>query len=975
MNMRKILLFFICILSFVTITKTTYATHVAGADITYKRVGVDSFLITVSIFEDCAGSATVSTSIDVRFTNTCGFANFNVSFPRISVSEVSQLCPAEQPNSWCNGGTLPGMRQKVFQKIVVLQPCASWRVVWGVANRNASVNLDPPGNNYYFAVDAEINSIAAPINQSPVFNSQPIPYVCANQLVNYSFGVSELDGDSLVYSFDSPLGGSLNNPTILTYQPGYSVNQPLPGIILDPVSGMLSFTPTLLGNFVLVVKVEEYRNGNLIGFVKRDIQFVVRSCTNTPPDISAGIIDQLTGNAVQIGPYSIEMCEGNTFTFIAKFVDQDPADVLSIVSNLATVLPGSTINITGDNPLFAEISWTAPATSSGMNTSFSITVSDGACPIPGIQNYIYNIEVVPSTLIVPGSVTLCTQGDSVQLTAVGGTNFTWYDLSGNTIPSGAQFSCNNCPNPIAKPTVTTTYIVESDLSNTCSNRDTITVTIAPPFTLVAVGDTVVCQGGTVQFNAQTTNGGAPYTYSWSPPGLFTNPNISNPTVTFPNTGNFSIILSATSAQGCLKLDTLNIAVVPAPVFTINSYGPICSNTLPINLDYSPANPNYTELWSGAGISDSLTGIFNPTLAGPGIHTISLTLSAPGGNCTETQTTTIEVIAGPDATLTLNDTIFCSGDQPVQITTATPGGTWNTVPGLNSSGTFNPSIAPIGTSVITYSFSGVCPHKDSVIVVVNQTPQPPTLSQNQTVCSGTNLPPGSVSATGIPGGTISWYLNSELQGLVNFGETFNGQFTSSGTIYAYDSLNGCRSNVASLMINFYPKPTASFFIDPANGRGTIPFNVTLTNNSTGYSWWQWTFGDSSNVDTTNFNTTHTYTSSGIYRILLTVRNSFGCTDTMGFTVVPEEELIIPNVFTPNRDGVNDEFYFQIDPNTVNSFKAIIFDRWGKKVIEFNNVRDKWDGGNYPAGTYYYIIEATDINNQPFKHTHGYFKMMK
>jgi hypothetical protein len=46
-----------------------------------------------------------------------------------------------------------------------------------------------------------------------------------------------------------------------------------------------------------------------------------------------------------------------------------------------------------------------------------------------------------------------------------------------------------------------------------------------------------------------------------------------------------------------------------------------------------------------------------------------------------------------------------------------------------------------------------------------------------------------------------------------------------------------------------------------------------------------------------------------------------------------------------------------------------------VIDFGSVKDRWDGGNYPAGTYYYTIEATDINDQPFKETHGFFKMMK
>jgi gliding motility-associated-like protein len=250
-----------------------------------------------------------------------------------------------------------------------------------------------------------------------------------------------------------------------------------------------------------------------------------------------------------------------------------------------------------------------------------------------------------------------------------------------------------------------------------------------------------------------------------------------------------------------------------------------------------------------------------------------------------------------------------------------------------------------------------------------------LTQNQTNCTGVELPAGAVSANGVSGGTVSWYINSALNGLVNSGNNFEGNIFSNATLYAYDSLNGCVSNTSLISVNFNPSPTAQFTIDPPSGNGTIPFEVNFLNGSTDYTYWKWNFGDNSSIDSINFNATHTYTEGDIYRVILTVGNAFGCSDTLGYTIVALEELVVPNIFTPNGDGSNDEFYFKIDPNSVNSFKATIFDRWGKKVTEFASVKDRWDGGSYPAGTYYYIIEATDINNQPFKSNHGFFKMMK
>jgi gliding motility-associated-like protein len=968
--------FFIIITTAVACFQNAKATHVAGADITYEHIGADSFLVTINIFDDCGTTANVLSPITVYFTNSCGLPFFDVPFNEISSTEVSQLCPSEQPNSTCNGGNLPGMLQRVFQGIVVLDSCDSWTITWGIANRNASVNLDPPGNTYYFAVDASLNSADAPSNNSPEFNAQPIPYVCANQIVNYSFGVSEIDGDSLVYSFTDPLGGAQGAITPLTYQPGYTVQQPIPGIVLNPQTGLLVFTPTILGGFVVAVKVEEYRNGVLIGFVKRDIQFIVRSCTNIAPDLLAGQITNLTGNAVQIDPFTIEMCEGNTFTFSSVYTDQDINDTLDIITNIVTVLPGSLVSTSGTNPLTVQISWTAPAGSSGQNNSFAITVNDGACPIPGFQNFVYNIDVVPSTFIIPSAAVLC-GNDSVQLQAIGGADFIWYDLSGNQIVPNPEFSCNNCPNPVAKPITTTSYVVESNLSSTCVNRDTIVVSIAPDYSILAsISDSLICAGEQVQVNVLTTNLGAPYTYSWTPANLFTNPITDSTTAIFPNPGTFNAIINVTSVQGCLRSDTVAVVVVPAPVFNIQQYGPYCNNASVVNLDYTVVNPNYLENWQGNGVIDSLTGNFNPSLANIGANNITLTLSVPGGTCTATQSTTINIINAPDASLTITDSVFCSTDSSIQLTTITPGGLWTSNPlGAISSDIFNPALSPIGFVDLIYSFSGTCPDADTVSVLVNLTPQPPILTQSQTFCAGLLLPIGTITATGVTGGIISWFGNDLLQGLINTGVNFEGELTNNTNVYAYDSINGCISNQSSLAVNFYPTPTAQFTVDPIDGVGTTPLLVNFLNGSTGYSEWQWSFGDSSSIDSINFNATHTYPEGGIFRVLLTVDNNFGCSDTLGFTVLALEELVIPNIFTPNGDGSNDEFYFKIDPNSVKTFKATIFDRWGKKVTEFASVKDKWDGGNFPAGTYYYIIEASDLNNQPFKHTHGFFKMMK
>ena len=79
----------------------------------------------------------------------------------------------------------------------------------------------------------------------------------------------------------------------------------------------------------------------------------------------------------------------------------------------------------------------------------------------------------------------------------------------------------------------------------------------------------------------------------------------------------------------------------------------------------------------------------------------------------------------------------------------------------------------------------------------------------------------------------------------------------------------------------------------------------------------------------------------------------------------QQIIIPNVFTPNGDGKNDIFYFTI--RGAQCFHCIIYNRWGIQVYQLNNINSGWDGkiqqtGELAAdGTYYYLINYCDYQN--------------
>lgn len=556
------------------------ASHIAGGEITYSCLGNDQYQINLNLFVDCAGF-NPGAAQTINFVSSCGgtaTTTVNVSSSTTNGLEISQLCASQLPSSTCNGGTLPGMWLFSYTGVVTLTPpCDTWTMSWSTCCRNLAItNLSSASSNYYIA--ATLNSATAPCNSSPQFTAQPIPYVCAGQPVNYSYGVLESDGDSLYYQLISALDAAGVNST---YNAGYSGTSPIPGITIDPNTGLLTFTPTTVGNFVVVVLVTEYdANGNVVGTVMRDIQFVVQNCTNQVPNPSAGAISGFTGNAVQTGPFSIELCAGNNFSFSATFDDPNATDVLTYISNITSALPGATITSSGTNPLTLNVTWNAPAGTQGQNLTFTITVQDGACPIQGQQTFVYSVNILDATTANP-DLTIC-GSQTAQLNAYGGSTFTWSVVSGPPMVVGTNFSCNPCANPVASPSATTTYVVVSDLSGTCDNVDTVTVFVVADFTFnVTQSSTSSCLLQPIQLGiANLTPAGAGYTYSWSPATYLDATTIPNPTATITAPGSYTYTVTVTSPQGCVKTDQVTISVVPAvsPVITAHNDTTFCAGS-------------------------------------------------------------------------------------------------------------------------------------------------------------------------------------------------------------------------------------------------------------------------------------------------------------------------------------------------------------------------------------------------------------
>ncbi|NPA33372.1 MAG: hypothetical protein GXO48_00375 [Chlorobi bacterium] len=469
MGRKKFLL--IATFLLMSIAWSAKATHIMGGVITYRWLGGNDYEITLVLFRDCEGiqlptSATISIS-----SASCG-QNFSVTIPlRGSALEVSQVCPSQANLTTCHqGGALPGTQRGEYIDTVTLPPCPDWVFEYTTCCRNT-----PPGGLSVtcssFYVYTTLDNSSGP-NSSVEFSGSYMPYVCEGQPYCYFPGIINPDGDSLVIEFETAYGTSITDPC--GYAPGFSPTNPIVSttpITLDSVTGQICFTiPPGSGNmhYIITFKVTEYKNGQPVGVVHREIQVVSMQCpsNNLPvfsvPGGSSCPITDVTGGT-QENCNTIIACTYTPVSFNVHVWDLDSLfQNIQLESNVADALPGATFNTscpTGNcGYVVGNVSWT----SSGPGKYYvTFSADDGECPIPGVTHYTVLVDVrVDTTMLVAfdGDTTEgfnllvegCTDGSLVFYTA---TNFNDSVLTDIVV----NYSGGASPSDIYGPPPTTSW--------------------------------------------------------------------------------------------------------------------------------------------------------------------------------------------------------------------------------------------------------------------------------------------------------------------------------------------------------------------------------------------------------------------------------------------------------------------------------------------------------------------------------------
>lgn len=440
------------------------------------------------------------------------------------------------------------------------------------------------------------------------------------------------------------------------------------------------------------------------------------------------------------------------------------------------------------------------------------------------------------------------------------------------------------------PTVTTSYSVS--LSNgACADTASVTITVFQNPTAIISGNDSICNG---QTTILTANGGSDY--SWNT-GANTNSVTANPIAN----ASYSVIVSNAN---CRDTALFNLQVFPIPVANISGADSICLGQSKILT--AGGIGNYT--WSNFGVN------FNNIIVTPTVNT-TYTLIVDNGVCSDTAQKLIIVNSLPDALITGTNTV-CSGQSTVLNASGGTVYSWS-----NGSTSSSILISPSSTtnySVLVSNGYG-CHSAAYTTVTVNPVPII-SISGNTVICENETT---VLTANGV--GDYSWSSGESSSSI-----TVN---PSVSTAYIVTASNNCGNAKDSIVVVVNPIPLSNVSNDT-----TILIDNSINLFASGGNNYLW-FPSNLSCNTCSV-VSVSPNSTMIYTVVISTTDGCSVSREIKVTIESDFEIFIPDIFSPNGDGQNDMLYVRGIGIKDMIFK--IYDRWGEKVFESNNILNGWDG---------------------------------
>ncbi|TAL58018.1 MAG: T9SS type B sorting domain-containing protein [Bacteroidetes bacterium] len=745
-----------------------------------------------------------------------------------------------------------------------------------------------------------------------------------------------------------PAGGSA--PYTFAWNPGGQTTQTATGlsagtyavIVTDAAGCSLSGTVVITSSASIALSGHFSTNVNCFG--NNTGSATVNVSNGTPPYTylwsSTPVQTTQSATGLSAGNYTVIVTDAMGCSLQDTFLISSPSALagsfLSVVH--VSCFGGSNGSITasasgGTSPY--TYSWNPSAGTSSAATglssgNYTLTVTDSngcilsdtisiSSPLP-LSNTFSNLANVDCFGNNIGSAMVNVSGGTLQ-----------YTYSWNTIPVQTAQTVTGLFAGVYSVTIT-------DAAG-CARTDTVMITSPTTLSLFSPVITHVdCFGNSSGIATVTGTGGTPgYTYSWNPTAQTT------PTATGLPAGVYTV--SITDNNGCIVKTLVQVTEPSLLTSSVSQINILCfgNNTGTAAAAAAGGTPSYTYLWSNGQPTSSATALT------AGNYSVIIT---DANGCTVTNTVTLMQPASPVNGTVSSVSILCNGDSTGQAAVAAAGGSppyaylWS-----NGQTTTNISNLLAGSYTITFTDMNGCSNSLSVTVT-----QPliftSVISPDTVICLG-----GSITQTVTPSGgtqayTYLWMPGGQVMAAVIVAPTINTTYTVQVT-----DANGCTTPILNTTVNVIQANLANITVSPST-LVFYPATICFTaDTGSGINSWNWNMGDSSAAAGVSF-ICHDYSGAGVYCVSLSVTNNIGCIDTAGVCVY-EVETIIPNVFSPNGDGVNDLFVIDVVLEGLTYFNCEIFDRWGIPMALLDKPKEGWDGHTAAGtlaspGTYYFTL---------------------
>ncbi|HVS93136.1 MAG TPA: PKD-like domain-containing protein [Mucilaginibacter sp.] len=686
-------------------------------------------------------------------------------------------------------------------------------------------------------------------------------------------------------------------------------------------------------------------------------------------------------------------CAGTPFSYA---VTVNPQPSTPTANSNSPVCVGSTIRLQTLNVPGATYVWTGPNgfSSSAQNPNIGnvTTANTGTyylyVLVNGCPSQIDSVRVVvdePPLSNAGPDQTVCINSTSVTLagSVTGGTTTGTWSTSGtgSFSPSNNTLNAQYLPSAQDKSNGSAKLTLGSTSKDDCAiSTSTMTVTFYQPMITSSKSDSV-CTGSALNYTITTNSPTATATWSRAAVAGISNPAVAaqtsmNITETLVNTTSSAIMVPYTITpldNGCPGAPfTYTVKVNPQPVApAVSSNSPVCVGTS-IQLNTTTTANGY--LWTGPnGFTSTQQNptINNVSAANTGAYNLIVTVN---GCQSPAASLNVSVDEPPVANAGPNQ-VVCSTTASVALAGSVTGGTTTGIWSTGGSGTFSPSdtvlnghylpsAQDVAAGSVTLTLASTskdnCNISTSVMTISFQAQAAVKAGKDTAVCSQT---------TGVQ---LNGKVLIAAQGVwtTSGTGTFNPSANQLNAVYVPSSADIAAGSVKltlsippagvcflvsdSLVVTFVPPPTvnAGGTVYVLHGR-TITLTPTVSDNNVTYSW-------SPDINISSTTVKNPVITGDVDRTYtLTVTDSRGCVSSDQTFVKVSPEVVVPNTFTPNGDGVNDLWNIQ---GLIAYREAVvdIFDRYGQKVYHSIGYAKPWDGiyngKMVPYGVYYYVIDT-------------------